>query len=49
MENRTFCATVPIPKQPLPEPKGNDLPKELKDALYNYSNVYDEWVNAKGQ
>ena len=48
MESRTFCATVPIPKQPLPEPKENDIPKELKEALYNYSQVYDEWVNAKG-
>ena len=48
METRTFFATVPIPKQPPPVPKENDLPKEFKDALYNYSQIFDDWANAKG-
>jgi hypothetical protein len=48
METRSFLATVPIPKQPAPEPRENDIPKELKEALYNYSQTYDDWVNAKG-
>ena len=48
METRTFLATVPIPKQPLPEPKENDIPKELREALFNYSQMHNEWVNAKG-
>lgn len=49
MESRTFFATVPLPAQPPPEQKENNLPKEFKEALYNYSTTYDEWVNAKGK
>lgn len=49
METRTFFATVPLPQQSPPEPKENNIPKELKEALYNYSTTYDEWVNAKGK
>jgi hypothetical protein len=48
METRTFLATVPIPKQPAPESRENDIPKELKEALFSYSTAYDDWVNAKG-
>ncbi|KAL7513231.1 hypothetical protein ACHAXN_010319 [Cyclotella atomus] len=48
MESRTFFATVPLPKSDnVSEPKENNIPKELKEALYNYANTYDEWVNAK--
>ena len=49
METRSFYATVPMPKGQAAEPKENDLPKELKEALFNYSTAYDDWVNAKGQ
>lgn len=49
METRSFYATVPMPRSQAAEPKENDLPKELKEALFNYSTAYDDWVNARGQ
>eukprot|EP00804_Cyclotella_cryptica_P004117 CCRYP_016853-RB/>CCRYP_016853-RB protein AED:0.02 eAED:0.02 QI:102/1/1/1/1/1/2/489/587 len=49
METRSFYATVPMPKGQTAEPKENDLPKELKEALFDYSTAYDDWVNAKGK
>lgn len=55
METRSFVVSVPAPKvegqseEPQPEPKENDFPKELKEALYSYSMTFDDWCDALGE
>mmetsp|Transcript_19256 Transcript_19256/g.28733 ORF Transcript_19256/g.28733 Transcript_19256/m.28733 type:complete len:757 (+) Transcript_19256:84-2354(+) len=46
MEKRTFVASVPGPKVPFTK-KENNLPKEFKEALCDYSTAFDDWCAAE--
>lgn len=47
MENLTFIVKIPQPKVKPTEKRDNLLPRELKDALLNYSNSYDDYCTAE--
>jgi len=46
MEKRCFVASVPGPNVPFTK-KENNLPKEFKEALCDYSTAYDDWCAAE--
>ncbi len=46
-EKRCFIVSVPAPKEDDNEKKENNLPRDLKEALFEYSNAYDNWTDAE--
>jgi len=49
-KKRCFIVSVPAPKvndDEKQEKKENNLPRELKEALFDYSNAYDNWTDAE--
>ena len=50
MEKRCFTVSVPALKvKEEVETRNNEFPKAFKEALYSYSNAYDDWVDAEGK
>ena len=49
MKKRCFVVSIPAPKVTTEEKKENNLPKELKENLFHYSNAYDDWCTAEGK
>lgn len=49
MEKRRFVVSIPTPKVTEPvEIRDNNFSKAFREALFNYSNAFDEWCNAEG-
>ena len=49
MEKRRFVVSIPTPKVTEPvEIRDNNFSRAFREALFNYSNAFDEWCNAEG-